>query len=71
MSARNFPGALAENEGVGRHVERGTERGAVMTEYVALLALISVGMTVALAAVARLLVSTHDVIQGLCGLPFP
>jgi len=42
-----------------------------MTEYLALLVLVSVGMTVALAVVARSLVATHDVIQGLCGLPFP
>lgn len=40
-------------------------------EYVALLVLVSTGMTVALGAVGRLLVSYHDVIDGLCGLPFP
>jgi len=56
---------------VGRHVAGDGESGAVQAEYVALLALVSVGMTVALAAVGRLLVSYHDVIDGLCGLPFP
>ena len=43
----------------------------MQAEYVVLLALVSVGMTIALREVGRLLVSYHDVIQGLCGLPFP
>lgn len=64
-----LPPRGAENEGVGRHVDG--QRGAVQTEYVVLLALVSVGMTVALVAVGGLLVSYHDVIDGLCGLPFP
>jgi hypothetical protein len=42
-----------------------------MVEHVALLALVAVGMTVALAVVTRRLVVVHDVIQRLCGLPFP
>ncbi len=75
MSASNFFAVLAENTRVGRNVERratrGAERGAVMTEYVVVLALVSVPMAVALVAVGRALVATHDVIQRLCGLPFP
>jgi hypothetical protein len=43
----------------------------VTAEYVVLLALVTAGMTLALGAVTRLLVSYHDVIDGLCGLPFP
>jgi Flp pilus assembly pilin Flp len=59
---------------VGRALGRrgeGHERGTVTIEYVALLALVSVAMTLALTVVVRRLVATHDVIQERCSLPFP
>lgn len=61
----------AEYLAVGRHVADGNQRGTVQAEYVTLLVLVSLGMTVALGVVGRLLVTYHDVIDEYCGLPFP